>query len=355
MELKYKPDFEEAKKYWRSFWKGEVIDRPLIISNIPKRLENPPAYPPSMNGIDFNFREAINLYEEYAENTVFFCESIPSLRISFGPDQVSYFLKGAEIKVVVNSRTAWFEPFIKDWEKVSPLEIDRESLWFKKFIEFYRIGAEKGVGKYLLEMPDLHTHLDCLRAIRGTENLCIDLIECPDEIKKRLEEIKNIYSEIYTEIWKYGNMEKYGSISWIPLYSENKFGVVQCDFISLIGEEMFRKFVLPYIEIEVNFLDNSVFHLDGPGALRHLDDILGIKKLDCIQWVPGVGNKPHIEWIDLLKKIKKRGKCIIVYPGNKEEIKIFHRELGPERVVYQYKFKDLKEGEEIKKYLKQHT
>jgi len=214
---------------------------------------------------------------------------------------------------------------------------------------------EKEEGKYLLEMADFHTHLDCLRAIRGTENLCIDLIEIPYEIEKRLKEIKGIFEEVYTEIWKYGNMEKWGSIGWIPLYCEKKFAVVQCDFICLIGKEMFRKFALPYIEEECDFLDHSVFHLDGPGALIHLDDILEIKKLDAIQWVPGAGNKPHIEWLDILKKIKKQGKNVIVYPENPEEIKIFHRELGPERVVYIYNFESLKEAEKMKKWLKKNT
>jgi len=355
MELQYKKDFSEAKKYWEYFWNGEILDRPLLLSTIPKNTENFLSPPPYMSGIDGNFKKAIELFEEYAENTIFFAERIPYLSISFGPDEVAYFLKGAEKNIMVKSNTAWIEPFIKNWDEVPTLEIDKGNNWYKKFIEFYRFGAEKGDGKFLLEMADFHTHLDCLRAIRGTENLCFDLIERPEEIDKRLNQIKRIFPEIYNDIYTAGNMEKTGTIGWIPFYCEGRYAVIQCDFICMIGKEMFRRFALPYIEEEASFLDHCIFHLDGPGALTHLDDILSIKKIDAIQWVPGGGNKSHIEWMELFKKIKNAGKSLIIYPQSIEEIKIFHKELGPEKVVYEFNFKNLKEAEDIKNYLKQNT
>ena len=36
MNLKYKPDFEEARKYWDAFWNKEIIDRPCIVTTSPK-------------------------------------------------------------------------------------------------------------------------------------------------------------------------------------------------------------------------------------------------------------------------------------------------------------------------------
>ena len=29
MELCYKPNFEQARVYWRAFWEGAVLDRPV--------------------------------------------------------------------------------------------------------------------------------------------------------------------------------------------------------------------------------------------------------------------------------------------------------------------------------------
>jgi len=355
MELKYKENFEETKKYWRAFWEGEVIDRPLLISNIPKDKNNPVSPLPYLSGIDGKFKKVVEDYEEYAENTIFFAENIPNFTISFGPDTISYFIKGAEAKVMVGSGTAWIEPFVNDWKEINRIEIDKGNIWYKRFMDFYRFVGERSNGKFLLQMPDSHTHLDLLRGIRGSEKLCIDLVEIPDEIERRLKEVKDFFKEIYTEIFNSTNMEKWGTTSWIPLYCEGKYEVLQCDFTCMIGQQMFRRFALPYIEEEANFLDHCIFHVDGPGVLRHLDDLLSVEKIDVIQWVPGEGNKPHIYWIDLFKKIKKAGKGVIIYPQSVDEVKIFHKELGPENVVYQLDLESLEEGEKLIEWLAKNT
>lgn len=357
MKLKYKDDFKEAKKYWNAFWEGEIIDRPLIIASFPKYENKIVTGPPYLSGIDGNYKEVIEKFEEYCENTIFFAESIPSLNISFGPDTISYFVKGGEKNVRIKSNTAWIEPFIHDWNEFKRIEIEKDGKWYKRFIDFYKYASLMGDGKFLIQMPDFHTHLDLLRAIRGTENLCIDLIERPDFIKKILEEIKDIFIDIYMDIYNSTNMRKWGTTCWIPFYSEKKYAVIECDFICMISNEMFRKFALPYIEYEAEFLDHSIFHLDGPGALRHLDDLLSIKKINSIQWVPGAGEKPHIHWIDLFKKILKSKKSIVIYPNSIDEVKIFHKELGPVGVVYHFwgQIKNLKEAEEIKNYLIKNT
>jgi hypothetical protein len=356
-KLKYKDDFEEVKKYFSAFWEGEIIDRPILILNIPKTEKE--ILPPYISGYDGDFKTPCEKFEEYCENTIFFAESLPFFRPYFGPDQIVYFLNIPKIEIVFDNRTAWVKPFVERWDDIGKLEIDKENEWFKKFIEFHKFASIYGDGKFLISVNDLHTHLEILRAIRGSENLCIDLIERPEVIKNKLEQIKDIFIEIYETLYIAGNMKKWGTGGWIPFYCEGKFAVIQCDFICMIGPEMFRKFALPYIEYEANYLDHSIFHLDGPGALKHLDDILSIKKLNAIQWVPGAGNKPHIYWIELFKKIIKAKKSVIIYPQSVEELKIFHKELGPKRVVYQFGIyggiKNLKEAEELKKWLIKNT
>lgn len=355
-KLKYKEDFEEVKKYFSAFWKGEIIDRPILILNILKT--NKEIRPPKISGYDGDFKTPCEKFEEYCENTIFFAESLPYFMPYFGPDQIVYFLNTPNIEIVFEDRTAWVKPFVEKWDGIKELKIDKENEWFKKFIDFHKFASSYGEGKFLIGVNDFHTHLDLLRAVRGVENLCIDMVERPDFIKNKLEEIKEIFIEIYEVLYTAGNMKKWGTVGWIPLYCENKFAVIQCDFICMIGPEMFRKFALPYIEYEADYLDHCIFHLDGPGALTHLDDILSIKKIDAIQWVPGAGSKPHFYWMDLFKKIINSGKSVIIYPRSVEEVKIFHKELGPKRVVYQLWngiVKDLKMAEDLKKWLIKNT
>ena len=135
--------------------------------------------------------------------------------------------------------------------------------------------------------------------------------------------------------YKAGNMEKTGSIGWAPTYAhKGKFAVIQCDFSCLISPQQVREFVIPAVEEEAAFLDYSVYHYDGKDALGHLDDILAIKDIDVIQWVPGDGQPRSIEWMELLKKIQKAGKGLWIYDWTCEEILQNFKELKPEGLVF---------------------
>ena len=50
---------------------------------------------------------------------------------------------------------------------------------------------------------------------------------------------------------------------------------------------------------------NSLYHLDGKGALIHLDKILAIEKIDAVQWQPGDGAGFGYKWIQIISCINK--------------------------------------------------
>lgn len=60
-------------------------------------------------------------------------------------------------------------------------------------------------------------------------------------------------------------------------------------------------------------LDYSIYHLDGPDAIKHLDMILEVKELNAIQWVPGAGKPPARAWTAMLKKIQQAGKSVYIH------------------------------------------
>ena len=55
-----------------------------------------------------------------------------------------------------------------------------------------------------------------------------------------------------------------------------------------------------------------IYHLDGPGALRHLDSLLAIPELNAIQWVPGAGREEFYRWIPVFRKVQAAGKGLQV-------------------------------------------
>jgi hypothetical protein len=61
-------------------------------------------------------------------------------------------------------------------------------------------------------------------------------------------------------------------------------------------------------------VDHVMYHLDGPGALQHLDTLLSLPNLHGIQWVPGSGEAgpAHPKWRPLLRRIIAAGKRVHV-------------------------------------------
>jgi 5-methyltetrahydrofolate--homocysteine methyltransferase len=53
--------------------------------------------------------------------------------------------------------------------------------------------------------------------------------------------------------------------------------------------------------------------LDGPDAVRHLPAILGLERLNCVQWIQGAGQPLPSQWLPLLQRIQSGGKSVQLY------------------------------------------
>jgi hypothetical protein len=84
---------------------------------------------------------------------------------------------------------------------------------------------------------------------------------------------------------------------------------------------MFRRFVAPGLREQAEWLDNSIFHLDGHQCIPHLDSLLEIEALDAIEWtpdpqVPGGGDPC---WHEMYRRILDAGKCVQVLIPNRHD------------------------------------
>ena len=100
----------------------------------------------------------------------------------------------------------------------------------------------------------------------------------------------------------------------MSIWFEGRGCDVQCDFSAMLSPDMFIEFVLPHLAAQCAHLDHSIYHLDGPGQLPHLDLLLDIPELDGIQWIPGAGN-PTVGspvWFPIYERIQARGKKLVL-------------------------------------------
>ncbi len=334
--LSAKPDFEEARTAWNHFWAGEVYKRPLVLAEC---NDGPvPCNPGTLRyhkAVTGAYQETLDAIDGLLDVHHWLGEAMPGFNIDHGPDQFAAFL-GAELRFDAASMgTNWVDPIVDDWESFLPIEFDADNATFQSVLRFARLMAEHSAGRYLVRPIDAHSHADTLSALRGPQQFCMDFMTCPDALERAMADMRRLYPVIYDAIYQAGNMGGPKGCSQL-IWSEGRCAIIQCDFIIMVGPEHFRRLVLPAIEEEAAFLDHCIFHLDGPGAFRHLDDLLAIEALDMIQLVPGAGQAPEHTCVELLKKCLAAGKGVQVYGAglDLDRIKILHRELGPKGVMY---------------------
>lgn len=341
MRLEFKQDFDEVRKAWAHYWAGELyLNRPLVVASChkdgaaPLAAADDPRHQRYHREVTGAWDEQLRRIDCWLESTDFLCEMIPYYGPDFGPDQFAAFC-GADLEFSEESPgTNWVEPIVKDWSQFE-VKLDSTNRTWQRIREYSGMLARHSRGRYLVGVCDLHSNGDTLSALRSPAALCMDFYDAPEAVMARMREVRRLYPMVYNGLYEAGGMaEQDGSIGWAPFWSPGKFATIQCDFICMVSPEISREYIIPALEEEAAFLDHCVYHLDGPGALPHLDDVLALKDVDVIQWVSGAGQKPMWQWLDVLKRCQAAGKGLQVYDISVEEAKVLHKELDPRGVVY---------------------
>lgn len=352
--LAYKPNFAEAVTRMTAFWQGEIIDRPAcgITAPLPGKQGLPGGF--YMEGAREDLDPIVERIVHNAGCTWYGGEAMPAYTPSFGPDMFAAWM-GADLRWSDSGEgTSWVVEFVEDWEAAFPLRIETEGKWWQRMVEFCAKLGEAAKGKMLVAHLDLHSNADALSAIRTPARLCMDFYDYPYLIDKAMQQVRGLYPFVYESLYQAAQMHLSGTQGWVPMYHPGRTNTIQCDFLALIGPELSRKYVIPALEEETQYLDACVYHYDGPECLVHLDDILSLERLYVIQWTRGARNKRDIEWMDLFKRIQAAGKGL--YLGtNPEELKVYMKELRPEGVYYHIGVRSPEEGERVLEWMVENT
>lgn len=217
----------------------------------------------------------------------------------------------------------WYQPCMTDIEAHPPLKFDPLHPQVVQLENIVRRTVELSGDNYLVGMPAILGGVDVLAELRGTAELLMDMIENPDAVHRRLTEIQDAYEQAFGRMYDIikapdGSM----AFGYFMLWGPGKTGLCQCDTASMFSPQMFAEFVIPYLRRQCEFLDWSMFHIDGSQCLAHLDLLLEIDQLDAIEYtpdpkVPG-GGDPH--WYELYRRILRAGKSVWVANLVKEQV-----------------------------------
>jgi hypothetical protein len=188
-----------------------------------------------------------------------------------------------------------------------------------------------GADRFYTGITDLHPGGDAIAAFRDPLELNIDMIEHVDEVKALLRRVNDAYFKVFDFFHDKLKAAGQAITCWAGIVSTKKWYVPSNDFSCMISKAMFDDVFLPGLREECRHMEASIYHLDGPGALQHLDSLLEIPELSAIQWVYGAGHGRPTDWIHVYRKCQAAGKGVQVGIGV-DELDFFIENLRPEGV-----------------------
>lgn len=333
MEFEYKPDYERTRERFEAFWQREIIDRPPV--SIAMHKPGAAAIPEKQYAtyrerwLDIDHR--VEEMDAQMAATDYLYDSLPIAFPNLGPEIFSAWCGcGYEY----GESTTWSTPAIEDWERdFDSTRLNMEHPLFKLMIEFTEKLIARGEGKFIVGLTDLHPGGDHVAALRDPQNLAIDMIDNPDWVRKALSRSMPEYYAAYGVFYNMLRSAGMPITSWTPIIHDGTFYIPSNDFSCMVSKRMFDDIFLPGIAQECKFYERSIYHLDGPGALRHLDSLLEIPELDAIQWICGAGNENYSRWIEVYQRIQQAGKGIQLMCDISELDEVFET-LRPEGVWF---------------------
>jgi hypothetical protein len=355
VKLAYKEDWPQVRARFDAWWRGAIIDRPLIQITAPREpqptLEEPPQEPDRLYEWFTDPGQVIPRLERQVAATYWAGDAFPmALPVSGSLVAILAAYLGCPYRIVPGSNTAWTDPLIDDWDNRPVFGFDADNKWWRISLRLLELGARHGVGRYQIGIPDLQGDGEILALLRGSDRLAMDLIERPQEVKRALEEVNVAWLHYWQACNDMIHRWMDGYVDWLGVWSESPAVTLECDFSIMISTQMFEEFFLPVIEQQTKWVERTIYHLDGPGAVRHLDALLALPDLRGIQWVPGAGAAPMSEWIPLLQRIQAAGK-LLVLECEKWEVEKLLAALRPEGLLLQTRCDSVEEADQLLAYV----
>lgn len=328
----WKQNWAESRQHYLDWWAG----RGLVISmwehlttdGEPHEQVPPPAPARDLQQYWFDPEwRAANLHYQLSRSS-FKADILPVANTHLGPGSLAAIL-GAELEG--GEDTIWIRPQAGE---DGAIVFDENNRWWRLHLDLIRACKQRSQGRYFVGCPDLIEGLDTLAGVRGAQPVLIGMLDDPEKLEQELQAVNNVWFQVFDRIYQEINVDGEMAFCYFSIWGPGRAAKLQSDISIMISPQSFRRFVQPFIRQQCQRLDYSLYHLDGPGAIRHLDALLEIEELNAIQWTPGIGQPQGGDpcWYDLYRRIRAGAKAVMPSAVEVNELAPLLDAVGPKGV-----------------------
>ena len=345
----WKPNLEETKKHYIDWWnhKGIILNMWEHFQEGVKPHADIPAPKPyrDLNQRWFDPQWRAEYLDWYVAHSSLMADMLPVANTQLGPGSLAAILGGV---FEGGEDTIWIHP---DPNYSDDIVFNPQHPNYLLHKELLKACKAKAQGHYYVGMPDLMEGLDVLAAIKGTDKVLLDTVMQPEVLEHQMQQINDIYFQVFDELYDIIREGDEMAFCYFSSWAPGKMSKLQSDISTMISVDDYRRFVQPFIREQCQKIDYTLYHLDGVGAMHHLDALLEIKELNAIQWTPGVGEPQggSPKWYELYQKIIAGGKSIMACWVTLDELRPLLDNIGGDGVHIEMDFHNEREVEQAMK------
>ena len=351
----WKANLEETKRRYIDWWnqKGIILNMwEHFQEGVKPHADVPlPPTPHDLNQKWFDPEWRADYLDWYVAHSSLMADMLPVANTQLGPGSLAAILGGV---FEGGEDTIWIHP---DPNYKEDIVFDPNHPNYLLHKALLRACKKKAQGHYYVGMPDLMEGLDVLAAIKGTDKVLTDTVMQPEVLERQMQQINDIYFQVFDELYDIIREGDEMAFCYFSSWAPGKMSKLQSDISTMISTDDYRRFVQPFIREQCQKIDYTLYHLDGVGAMHHLDALLEIDELNAIQWTPGVGEPQggSPKWYDLYRKILDHGKSVMACWVTLDELRPLLDHIGGDGVHLEMDFHNEREVEQAMKIVADFT
>ena len=232
----------------KRFWAESLDEGPMVSVWLPD--------PPS----DLQWWDLASQVAYWKSRETLLDDTVPQIAISNEAETMAALLG---VSVEYSAGSVWAKPILSNLSDGLKVEFNPESALFKELVR--RIELAKITPNHALKMIPVAGLSDLLSALRGSQDVMMDIMEDPDTAADLISHLGGCWREMMRNVM--ARMPLYdggliGGLCWLP----GRGATVSADMMMMCSPEWFRDFIWPVESQLLNEFDSIIYHLHSGGT-----------------------------------------------------------------------------------------